>query len=126
MIMIFEKRPPFECIYTESFALICKSFALIRESYAFIRESFALIRESYAFIRESYAFIRESFALIRESDAFICESFALIRENKISLRKWAQWAFVQRYVLDKLQKRPVRFLVAFNTLDKFLGRHAHD
>ena len=29
-----------------------------------------------------------------------------------------------RYVLDKLQKRPVRFLVALNTLDKFLGRHA--
>ena len=59
--MIFEKRPPFECIYMESFALICKSFALIRESYAFFRERFALIRGS---------------------DAFICESFALIREKK--------------------------------------------
>ena len=35
-----------------------------------------------------------------------------------------QWAFLQRYVLDKLQKRPVRFLVALNTLNKFLGRHA--
>ena len=32
--------------------------------------------------------------------------------------------FRTRYVLDKLQKRPVRFLVALNTLDKFLGRHA--
>ena len=29
-----------------------------------------------------------------------------------------------RNVLDKLQKRPVSFLVALNTLDKFLGRHA--
>ena len=27
-------------------------------------------------------------------------------------------------LFDKLQKRPVRFLVALNTLDKFLGRHA--
>ena len=31
--------------------------------------------------------------------------------------------FRTRYILDKLQKRPVRFLVALNTLDKFLGRH---
>ena len=41
-----------------------------------------------------------------------------------SLRKWAQWAFVQRYVLDKLLKRPMRFLVALYTLDKFFDRHA--
>ena len=27
-------------------------------------------------------------------------------------------------LFDKLQKRPVRFLVALNTLDKFFGRHA--
>ena len=42
MILIFEKHPPFECIYKES-------FALLRESNAFIRESFALIREKYFF-----------------------------------------------------------------------------
>ena len=49
ILLIYEKHPPFACIYT-------KSFALIRESYAFIRESFALIRESYALIRETYKF----------------------------------------------------------------------
>ena len=94
MLRIYEKHPPFACIYTKSFALIRESyafiresFALIRESYAFIRESYALIRESYAFIRESFALIRESFALFRESYAFIRESFALFRESYAFIRE---------------------------------------
>ena len=68
------------------------SKAFIRERYVFIRESFTLILESYAFIRESYTFVGKSFE-------FIHKTFALIREKKISLRKWAQWAFVHTPVI---------------------------
>ena len=53
---MYDKHPPFACIYTKSFALIFESFALIRERFALIRESFAWIRESYALIREKYNF----------------------------------------------------------------------
>ena len=63
MILIYDKHPPFACIYT-------KIFAFIRESFALQRERLALIRESNAFIRESYSCIRESFALIREKYIF--------------------------------------------------------
>ena len=42
------ENSPFEYFYSNS-------FALIRESYALIRDSFALIRENYAFIRDSFA-----------------------------------------------------------------------
>ena len=35
MILIYEKYPPFACIYTKSFALIRESFALIREKFNF-------------------------------------------------------------------------------------------
>ena len=64
MILIYEKNPPFACIYTESFAFIRESYALIfRESLALIRESFALICESYALIREKYIFFSTKMSL---------------------------------------------------------------
>ena len=74
MLPIYEKHPPFTCIYT-------KGFAWIRESFALFRESFALIRENYALIREKFPLFRERYALIREIIALFRESYALIREK---------------------------------------------
>ena len=87
--------PSFEPIKLDSFHLnkTCVNLGWIlprfwrkdeNSSFApFYTNSFALIRESFAFIRENFALIRESFALIREE------------YNFFSLRKLAQWAFVQ-------------------------------
>ena len=36
MLRIYEKHPPFACIYTKSFALIRESYALTREKYNFV------------------------------------------------------------------------------------------
>ena len=87
MLLIYEKHPPFACIYTNSFPLIRESYAFIHECFALIRESFTLFRVSNALFRESFAFHRESFALICESFALICESFALICESYALIRE---------------------------------------